>query len=130
MDDPRFSTNAARLAHDADIERLLADFVGTLDRDACLAHFRARGVTVGPVHDPADLLADPHVVERGLYLQLQADEQAAPVTMHAVTPRLQGTPGAIRRAAPALGQHNDELLAELGADAATRARLAPKGPAR
>lgn len=130
VDDPRYSTNAARLAHDAEIERLIADFVGTLDRDACLAHFRARGVTVGPVHDPVDLLADPHVVERGLYLRLQSDAQAAPVTMHAVTPRLQGTPGAIRRAAPALGQHNDELLAELGADAATRARLATKGPTR
>jgi crotonobetainyl-CoA:carnitine CoA-transferase CaiB-like acyl-CoA transferase len=124
IDDPRFATNAARLAHDAEIDRMLAGFVGARDRDACLAHFRARGVTVGPVHDPDDLLADPHVVERGLYLQLQADAQAVPVTMHAVTPRLQGTPGAIRRAAPALGQHNDELLAELGADAATRARLA------
>lgn len=130
VDDPRFATNAARLAHDIEIERLLADFVGTLDRDACLAHFRARGVTVGPVHDPVDLLADPHVVERGLYLRLQADTQTTPVTMHAVTPRLQGTPGAIRRAAPALGQHNDELLAELGADIATRAKLAPKGLAR
>lgn len=54
-------------------------------------------------------------IERGVYVQLQTDDTVAPVTMHAVTPRLQGTPGAIRRAAPVLGQHNDELRAELGA---------------
>jgi crotonobetainyl-CoA:carnitine CoA-transferase CaiB-like acyl-CoA transferase len=130
FEDSRFASSAARLAHDAEIDDLLVDFIAGLDRDDCLAHFRARGVTVGPVHDPADLLADPHVVERGSYLRLQADDGAAVVTMHAVTPRLQGTPGAIRRAAPALGQHNDELLAELGADGATRARLGQKGPVR
>lgn len=114
-DDPRYASNAARLAHDAEVNRLLADYIGRHDRDACLAHFRAKGVTVGPVHDPIDLLADPHVVERGVYVQLQPDATTAPVTMHAVTPRLQGTPGAIRRAAPVLGQHNDELRGELGA---------------
>ncbi len=123
FDEPRFATNAARLAHDGEIDRWLADFVGTMDRDACLTHFRSRGVTVGPVHDPADLLVDPHVVERGVHVRLQADDSAVPVTMHAVTPRLQRTPGSIRRAAPSLGQHNDELLEELGADAASRQRL-------
>jgi crotonobetainyl-CoA:carnitine CoA-transferase CaiB-like acyl-CoA transferase len=34
--------------------------------------------------------------------------------MHAVVPRLSGTPGEIRTAAPALGQHNDEILGGLG----------------
>lgn len=126
-DEPRFATNAARLANDAEVDRLLSDFIAQHDRDDCLAHFRAKGATVGPVHDPADLLADPHVAERGVYLQLQADETCTPVTMHAVTPRLQATPGSIRRPAPSLGQHNDELMAELRGHAATAERgLAPR----
>jgi crotonobetainyl-CoA:carnitine CoA-transferase CaiB-like acyl-CoA transferase len=129
-DDPRFATNAARLANDAEVDRLLSDFIGRQDRDTCLAHFRAKGVTVGPVHDSVDLLADPHVVGRGVYVRLQVDETTPPVTMHAVTPRLQTTPGAIRRAAPTLGQHNDELLAELGGDEATRARGLSPDPQR
>jgi crotonobetainyl-CoA:carnitine CoA-transferase CaiB-like acyl-CoA transferase len=36
------------------------------------------------------------------------------VPMHAVVPRLSGTPGEIRTPAPALGQHNDEILGGLG----------------
>jgi len=126
-DEPRFATNAARLANDSEVDRLLSDFIAQHDRDSCLAHFRAKGVTVGPVYDPADLLADPHVAARGVYLQLQAAGASMPVTMHAVTPRLQATPGSIRRPAPSLGQHNDELMAELQGNAATAERgLAPR----
>jgi len=125
FDESRFATNADRLANDAEIDRLLRDFISKQDRDACLDHFRAKGVTVGPVHDPADLLADPHVVARGVYVQLETDKAATPLTMHAVTPRLRGTPGAIRRAAPTLGQHNDELMAELEVCQAQQRACAP-----
>jgi formyl-CoA transferase len=47
--------------------------------------------------------------------------------MHAVTPRLQGSPGSIRRAAPRRGQHTMELLAELGATAGERSALRRQG---
>ena len=40
------------------------------------------------------------------------------VPMHAVVPRLSGTPGEIRNAAPVLGEHNDAILGGLGLDAA------------
>jgi len=43
--------------------------------------------------------------------------------MHNVVPRLSETPGAIRRPAPAVGQHNTEIFDELGLDAATQAQL-------
>jgi crotonobetainyl-CoA:carnitine CoA-transferase CaiB-like acyl-CoA transferase len=36
------------------------------------------------------------------------------VPMHAVVPRLSGTPGDIRTPAPALGEHNNEILGGLG----------------
>ena len=39
--------------------------------------------------------------------------------MHAVVPRLSGTPGEIRTPAPALGEHNDEILGGLGVERAT-----------
>jgi formyl-CoA transferase len=45
------------------------------------------------------------------------------VPMHAVVPRLSGTPGEIRSPAPALGQHNDEILGAIGFDAAAIADL-------
>jgi formyl-CoA transferase len=49
--------------------------------------------------------------------------------MHHVVPRLQGTPGTIRDPAPALGQHNRELLAPLGIDAKDYDRMLASGVA-
>jgi formyl-CoA transferase len=43
--------------------------------------------------------------------------------MHAIVPRLSGTPGEIRTPAPALGQHNDEILGALGCSTETIASL-------
>ena len=46
------------------------------------------------------------------------DDEMGTVPMHAVVPRLSGTPGEIRTPAPALGQHNDEILGGLGLSSA------------
>lgn len=122
-DDPRFATNAARLANDAALDALVAGFIATLDQPACLALFRRKGVTVGPIYDAPQLLDDPHVAARGCYVA--AGEEAT--VMHAVTPRLSGTPGGIRRAAPALGEHTREVLGEVGLAPATVQALAERG---
>jgi formyl-CoA transferase len=47
--------------------------------------------------------------------------------MHHVVPRMMGTPGSIRTPAPALGQHNEALLAEVGIDGAAYRRLVDAG---
>lgn len=112
MDDPRFSTNEARLRNDAELDRLIADHVKNMTQEECLAMFQSKGVTMGPVHDTAHLLSDQHVVGRECYVTLDSAEGGA--VMHNVTPRLSHTPGAIRRPAPALGQHTEEILAEAG----------------
>ena len=126
FDDQRFSTNAARLAHDDEIERMVAEFIAGMDQAACLAWFRGQGVTVGPIYDAAQLLQDPHVAERGVYLQVADAGQPATV-MHNITPRLSGTPGGLRRSAPRRGEHTAQLLAELGADAEEIRRLSEQG---
>ena len=122
IEDPRFATNAARLANDEEVEAMLRDFIGGMEREAALALFRARGVTVGPIHDAASLLRDPHVAARGVYVE----EDGAGTVMHAVTPRLSGTPGGLRRTAPRCGEHSAEILGELGAEATEVAALAAK----
>lgn len=106
---------------------MVAGFIAGLDQGECLALFRRHGVTVGPIYAPPQLLADAHVVERGVYVRLDSGDGTEPTVMHQVTPRLQGTPGSIRRAAPARGQHTHELLAELGATSAEREALQRQG---
>jgi crotonobetainyl-CoA:carnitine CoA-transferase CaiB-like acyl-CoA transferase len=125
-DDPRFATNAARLAHDVELDAMVAQFVATLPQADCLALFRAKGVTVGPIYDAPQLLADPHVAERGCYVTVGAEA----TVMHAVTPRLSGTPGTIRREAPVLGEHTQAVLEEIGLDATALQAMAKRGAIR
>jgi crotonobetainyl-CoA:carnitine CoA-transferase CaiB-like acyl-CoA transferase len=77
-----------------------------------LAFFAAAEVTVGPVYDAAGFENDPHVRGRGVLVEME-DADMGSIPMHAVVPRLSATPGALRRPAPRLGEHEDEIFAEL-----------------
>jgi crotonobetainyl-CoA:carnitine CoA-transferase CaiB-like acyl-CoA transferase len=112
-DDPRFSTNAARLANRQPIEALVGAFIAERTQAEALAFFEAAEVTVGPVCDEADLAENPYIAEREVLVEVP-DVQAGSLPMHNVIPRLSATPGALRRPAPALGEHSAELLRELG----------------
>jgi formyl-CoA transferase len=79
----------------------------TLAAEELLATLRAHDVPVGPINRAPDLLADPHIAARDMIVRL------AGVPMTNVVPKFSRTPGAIRRAGPALGEHTDEVLREL-----------------
>ena len=124
--DPRYQTNADRVAHTEILDGIVADWIGARTLDDVLAFFDDAGVTVGPVCDIADLMEHPYIADRGVIVEVPDDEMGA-VPMHTIVPRLSGTPGAIRRPAPTLGQHTDEILDAIGVDEAARARLAKNG---
>ncbi|MFO0688641.1 MAG: CoA transferase [Myxococcota bacterium] len=65
IEDPRFATNEARVAHRAIVEPTLADWAARQTRDALVAACEANRVPVGVVFTIADLFADPHVAARG-----------------------------------------------------------------
>ena len=113
IDDPRFRTNADRVRNIDECERPLAEFIKARTLAEALAAFEAAEVTAAPVYDIGQFIADPHVQARAIVTELPDDQMGA-VPMHAVVPRLSGTPGEIRTAAPALGQHNDEILGGIG----------------
>jgi crotonobetainyl-CoA:carnitine CoA-transferase CaiB-like acyl-CoA transferase len=114
FEDPQFKTNDARLANDQALDQMVANFMAGLNQAECLAHFRKHGVTVGPIYNSEQLLKDEHVNQRGVYVKLEKPQGQQAVVMHHVTPRLQGTPGKIRRPAPSLGEHTQEILESLG----------------
>src|SRR5918996_2071024 len=113
VDDPRFRTNADRLRNREAVEDVVRTFISARTRAEALAFFEAAEVTVGPVNDEADLADDPYVAEREVLIEVP-DEGAGSLPMHNVIPRFSATPGALRRPAPALGEHNGEILRELG----------------
>jgi formyl-CoA transferase len=112
-DDPRFATNADRVAHADELEPIIAAFIAERTQAENVAFFEKAEVTIGPIYDISQIVEDPHVIDRKIVADYpDADMEALP--MHHVVPRLLGTPGAIRTPAPSIGQHNRPLLAELG----------------
>ncbi|ALM81972.1 acyl-CoA transferase [Bordetella sp. N] len=110
--DPRYSTNAARLKHIDEVDGLVADFIARRSLADNLALFAAADVTAGPIYDASRLNVDDYVVEREALVELQ-DADLGYMPMHNVVPRLSATPGAFRRPAPRRGEHNEEVLAPL-----------------
>lgn len=123
IDDPRYRTNADRVRHAAELDAVIQEFIGRMTLKDNLAFFDRAEVTVGPIYDVSQIVEDPHVKAREMVVELPDDEMGT-IPMHCVVPRLSATPGAIRRPAPRLGEHNAEILGALGLSAAELARLA------
>jgi formyl-CoA transferase len=117
LEDARFATYSARLDHQQELNAILAEFFQTHTRREVLDFAQEHELTIGPVYDVTDALEDEHFSARETIVEMVSDvtESDAPgVLMHNVVPRLSATPGAIRRPAPTLGEHNQEVFGELG----------------
>ena len=113
LDDPRFCTNADRVKNADALDAIIGAFIAQRTQSENVTFFEAAEVTIGPIYDTAQIMADPHVIERELIADYP-DADMGRIPMHHVVPRFQGTPAAIRTPAPALGEHNRSLLSEIG----------------
>jgi crotonobetainyl-CoA:carnitine CoA-transferase CaiB-like acyl-CoA transferase len=98
--------------HRDELDAIIGGFIRSRTQADAMALFEAAGVTVGPVCSVADLLDHPYVQGREAIVEMQDDDLGS-LPMHNVIPRLGLTPGGMRRPAPALGEHTDEILEEL-----------------
>ena len=129
IDDPRFRTNSDRVNNAEALDAIVGAFVAARTQAENVAFFERAEVTIGPIYDIAQIMADPHFIEREVLADYPDGDMGA-YPMHHVVPRLQGTPGAIRAPAPKLGQHNREVLRVVGVDDARYARLLADGVVR
>lgn len=113
IDDPRFRTNTDRVANNEELDAIIAAFMAERDQAEVLRLCDEAGVTVGPVRDAGDLSDDEYMREREVLIEVP-DADLGSIPMHNISPRLSETPGALRRPAPELGQHTDEILGALG----------------
>ena len=116
IEDPRFRTNAQRVADGVELDAIIGAFIAGRGLAENVAFFEAAEVTIGPVNHIGQFMQDPHVQDRAVLADYpDADMERFP--MPAIPARLSGTPGAIRAPAPRLGQHTQDILAEAGLDA-------------
>jgi len=111
--DDRFATNASRIAHYDDLLPIVREIIRHKRTDEWLSELRRVGVPCGRINTVAEALSDPHVIERGMIVELE--HPALGWVKSLATPvHLSDTPLVYRRHPPALGEHSDEVLAELG----------------
>jgi formyl-CoA transferase len=97
-----------------------ADLVAELERtltarstDAWVAALTDAGVPVGPIHDYRQVFEDPHTRAREMEVTVEHPVEGV-VRALGVPVKLSDTPGGVRRPAPLLGEHTDEVLREAG----------------
>ncbi|MES1194769.1 MAG: CoA transferase, partial [Opitutus sp.] len=115
-----------RLKHADELDAIIGAFIGQHTQTENVSFFEKAEVTVGPIYDVTQILEDPHFIQREIVADYP-DPETTTLPMHHVVPRLLGTPGSIRSRAPALGEHNRALLAELGLDDSAYAGLIAAG---
>ncbi|WP_372022312.1 CaiB/BaiF CoA-transferase family protein (plasmid) [Tistrella mobilis] len=125
--DPRFATNAQRVANRAALVPLVAGAVATRTTDDWIAALESKAVPCGPINTLDRVFADPQVQARGLARQI-AHPALGSVPTVANPLNLSATPVDYARAAPRLGADTDETLGRLlGLDAAALADLRKRG---
>ncbi len=126
LEDERFATPQGRLEHRQELNELLAEEFAKRTRAELMAFAEEHRVTIGPVYDIVDILDDDHFKARNSVVQMIEDDGETVVMPHPV-PRLSKTPAAIRRAAPGVGQDNDDVYGAIGFSAEQIAELAEQG---
>ena len=124
--DERFMRNADRVRHRDTLVPLLAARMHLRPRADWLAALDAAKVPCGPINNLAEVFADPQVRQRGMQTQV-AHPHTDALQLVACPMKLSATPVQISRAPPLLGQHTDEVLAELGLSTAERSALRAQG---
>jgi crotonobetainyl-CoA:carnitine CoA-transferase CaiB-like acyl-CoA transferase len=78
-----------------------------------------RGIQVGIIYAPEDVIEDPHFVARGFPTEVEHPELGKSFTYPGAPYQFRGSPWAISRRPPLIGEHNAEVFAEIGVDASS-----------
>lgn len=113
IEDERFSTNERRMANR---EELAAELEATLKErttDEWMEVLLEAGFPAGPIYNYKQVFEDEHTLTRGMMVEMEHPVEGT-VRGLGIPVKLSETPGAVRRAAPLLGEHTRETLLRLG----------------
>jgi crotonobetainyl-CoA:carnitine CoA-transferase CaiB-like acyl-CoA transferase len=112
--DPRFAISRDRVLNRDDLTAILHALTRRCTRAGLLAKLDAAGVPAGPINSVGDVFADPQIIARGMALKIENPLAASGFTPGVRAPiMIDGQALCAPRPAPGLGQHNDDVLADL-----------------
>lgn len=120
--DEALANNAGRVARVEEIDAAIGAWAATRTVDDVLAPLAEASVPAGRVYTAKDIVEDPHFRARDMIIKQQTRD-GHELDVPGIVPKLMGTPGAVRRAAPRLGGDTDEVLREIGLTAEQIAAL-------
>lgn len=135
--DPRYATHSARGDRQDELDEIIGRWAGHYNADELFALLSDHGVVAGPVNTVADVMEDPQLQARGVFVDHcdpttnPGDEGYDPVPAQGVgiVPRLSKTPGAVHWGGPGRpGAHTDQVLTSIaGCDDTRIAALRESG---
>jgi formyl-CoA transferase len=111
--DPALENNAGRVARVVELDEAIAAWTAKRTVADVLGVLGDARVPAGKVYTAKDIVEDPHYRARDMILS-QTTRDGDELEVPGIVPKLLGTPGTVRSAAPRLGDDTDEVLQELG----------------
>ena len=111
-DDPRFASNADRMANLDALREILAGRLRGATTSAWLERLEAANVPAGPVSSIGDMLRHPQTVARDMVVSVPAGQGTARALGMPV--KFSSAPASVRRGAPAMGEHAEDVLRDYG----------------
>ena len=109
-DDARFKSNADRVRNNTELVAIIESELAKKPKAFWLEELEKAGIPCGPVLHYDEVFTDPHIAAREMYVATEHSLAGTFKTI-GVPVKLSETPGAVYRAAPALGEHTAEVLA-------------------
>lgn len=126
-DDPRFATNAGRVAHIEETDALVAEWTRTLPKMEVFARTKEYRIPCAPVRNPVEVMNDPHMHGRGMLERIDHPELGE-IVVPGTPLRLHGAERVAAGPSPTIGQHNAEIYGGwLGLSEGEIAELAAAG---
>ncbi|MDT2004142.1 CoA transferase [Rhodococcus opacus] len=127
VEQPWFDSAGERSRNGDLLDESVAKWIADRPFDEVTAEFERVGAALAPIYDVAQLMNDPHVLDRDSITTVD-DEDLGPIKMQNLMLRMLGTPGAINFAGRRLGQDNQQFYQDtLGIDPDRLNALAEKG---
>jgi crotonobetainyl-CoA:carnitine CoA-transferase CaiB-like acyl-CoA transferase len=114
LTDPRFKDDEARGNHGEIISKRMERWTMERTTEEALRELEAAKIPAGPLYSPEQALEDAHIRAAGLLADTDYPGLPRPAPLAPTPVDLSETPGRFRHRAPKLGEHTDEILAELG----------------